>query len=68
MLAVCQNKESLKHLAFHYITIEIHEQSKRRKGKPLDRAEYLLGRTPIFEGAAQDMPWVKELYRYAYRH
>jgi hypothetical protein len=56
MLSVCQNKESLKHLAFHYIPIEIPEQRQRRKGKPLDRTEYLLGKAPILEGSAQEKP------------
>jgi hypothetical protein len=68
MLALCQNKETLKHLAFRYLPLETSAQPKRRKRLPSDRSEYLLGRMPIFDGPDQDKPWVKELYHYVHGH
>jgi len=71
MLALCQHKEALKHLAFHYLPLEIPEKTYRRRGLALDRldrSEYLHAHMPIFEGPDQDKPWVEELYRYIHRH
>ena len=39
MLAHCQHKETLKHLAFHDLLLEIPEKPNRRKGLGLDRSE-----------------------------
>lgn len=71
MLALCQRKEALKHLAFQYLPLELPKQPKRRKGLALDRldrSEYLQANMPIFDGPDQNKPWVKELYRYVHRH
>jgi hypothetical protein len=68
MLALCQNKEALKHLAFHYLPLETPEHPNRRKRVSLDRSEFLHGRMPIFAGPDQDKPWVKEMYRYVHGH
>jgi hypothetical protein len=68
MLAICQNKEALKHLAFQYLPLETSEHPKRRKRVSLDRSEFLNGRMPIFTGPDQDKPWVKEMYRYVHGH
>jgi len=71
MLALCQHKEGLKHLAFQYLPLEIPEKPDRRKGLALDRldrSEYLHAHMPIFDGPDQDKPWVKELYRYVHWH
>jgi hypothetical protein len=71
MLALCQHKETLKHLAFHYLPLETPEKPNRRKGLGLgrlDRSEFLGARMPIFDGPDQDKPWVKELYRYVHWH
>jgi hypothetical protein len=71
MLAVCQHKGALKHLAFRYLSHEPHEKPDRRKGLALDRldrSEYLYAHMPIFDGPDQDKPWVKELYRYVHWH
>ena len=68
MLALCQNKEALKHLAFHYLPLETPEHPFRRKRVALDRSEFLHGRMPIFAGPDQDKPWVKEMYRYVHGH
>jgi hypothetical protein len=66
MLALCQHKETLKHLAFHYLPLETAEQPKYRKRLPLDRTEFIHGHMPIFDGPDQDKPWVKGLYRYVH--
>ena len=66
MLAVCQHKEALKHLAFQYLPLEPPEKPDRRKGLALDRSEFLDAHMPIFDGPDQDKPWVKELYRYVH--
>jgi hypothetical protein len=66
MLALCQHKEALKHLALHYVPLEPFEKPNRRKRLALDRldrSEYLQTHMPIFDGPDQDKPWVKELYR-----
>src|SRR4030042_358490 len=68
MLAVCQNKEALKHLSFHYLPLQTPEHPKRRKRVSLDRSEFLHGRMPVFAGPDQDKPWVKEMYRYVHGH
>ena len=68
MLALCQNKEILKHLAFQYLPLETPEHPKRRKRVSSDRTEFLHGRMPIFTGPDQDKPWVKEMYRYVHGH
>jgi hypothetical protein len=68
MLAVCQHKGALKHLAFQYLPLESPEKPDRRKGLALDRSEYLFAHLPIFDGPDQDKPWVKELYRYVHWH
>jgi hypothetical protein len=71
MLALCQHKETLKHLAFHYLPLETPEKPNRRKGLALDRldrSEYLYAHMPIFDGPDQDKPWVEELYRYVHWH
>jgi hypothetical protein len=67
MLAICQNKEALKHQAFHYLPLEEPEKPKCRRGKLVDKGEYLFGRMPIFAGPDQDKSWVKELYRFVHR-
>ena len=67
MLAICQNKEALKHQAFHYLPLELPENLKRRLGKIVDKGEYLYRRMPIFTGPDQDKPWVKEFYRFVHR-
>jgi hypothetical protein len=67
MLAICQNKEALRHQAFHYLPLEAPEKPKRRRGKLVDKGEYLFGRMPIFAGPDQDKSWVKELYRFVHR-
>ena len=66
MLALCQGKEALKHLALHDLPLETPGQPKRRQRRALDRSEYLHGHLPIFDGPDQDKPWVKELYRYVH--
>jgi hypothetical protein len=66
MLALCQEKEALKHLAMHYLPLEPPTQPIRRKRRLLDTSEYLHGHLPIFDGSDQDKPWVKELYRYVH--
>lgn len=71
MLALCQHKETLKHLAFQYLPLEPPKKPDRRKGLALDRldrSEYLYAHMPIFDGPDQDKPWVKELYRYVHWH
>ncbi len=71
MLALCQHKEALKHLAFQYLPLDPPEKPDRRKGLALDRldrSEYLHTHMPIFDGPDQDKPWVKELYRYVHGH
>ena len=71
MLALCQHKEALKHLAFRYLPLEVPEQPDRRKRLALDRldkSEYLHAQMPIFDGPDQDKPWVEELYRYVHWH
>src|SRR4030042_323323 len=50
MLAICQNKEALRHQAFHYLPLEAPEKPKRRRGKLVDKGQYLFGRMPIFAG------------------
>jgi hypothetical protein len=67
MLAICQNKEALKHQAFHYLPLGTPEKPKRRRGKSVDQSECLFGRMPIFTGPDQDKPWVKEFYRFVHR-
>ncbi len=67
MLALCQNKENLKHLALHYLPLEIPKRPRRGKRLPLDRSEYLQGRMPIFYGPDQDKLWVEELHRYVHQ-
>ena len=67
MLAICQNKEALKHQAFHYLPLDAPEKPKRGRGKFVDKGEYLFGRMPIFAGPDQDKPWVKEFYRFVHR-
>lgn len=67
MLAICQNKEALKHQAFRYLPLEAPEMPKRRHGKLVDKGEYLFGSMPIFTGPDQDKPWVKEFYRFVHR-
>ena len=66
MLALCQEKEALKHLAMHYLPLEPPTQPNRRRRRLLDTSEYLHGHLPIFDGPDQDKPWVKELYRYVH--
>ena len=66
MLAICQNKETLKNLAFHYLPLEIPEPPNHRKRLPRVGSGYLHGKMPIFDGPDQDKPWVKELYRYVH--
>ena len=69
MLALCQHKQALKHLALQYLPLESPEQPDRRKGlalDKLDRSEYLHAHMPIFDGPDQDKPWVEELYRYVH--
>ena len=71
MLALCQHKETLKHLALQYLLLDPPEQPDRRKGLALDRldrSEFLDAHMPIFDGPDQDKPWVEELYRYVHRH
>jgi hypothetical protein len=71
MLALCQHKETLKHLAFHYLPLEIPEKPNRRNKLALDRldrSEYLHAHMPIFDGPDQDKPWVEEFYRYVHGH
>jgi len=68
MLALCQNKEALKHMAFQYLPLQTPEHPKRKKRVSLDRSEFLHGRMPIFAGPDQDKPWVKEMYRYVHGH
>ncbi len=71
MLALCQHKQALKHLALQYLPLESPEQPDRRKGLALDRldrSEYLHAHMPIFDGPDQDKPWVEELYRYVHWH
>jgi hypothetical protein len=67
MLAICQNKEALKHQAFHYLPLGTPEKPKRRRGKLVDQGEYLFGKMPIFTGPDQDKPWVKEFYHFVHR-
>ena len=69
MLALCQHKETLKHLALQYLPLDPPEQPDRRKGLALDRldrSEYLYAHMPIFDGPDQDKSWVEELYRYVH--
>jgi hypothetical protein len=69
MLALCQHKEALKHLAFQYLPLEPPKKPDRRKGLALDRidrSEFLQAHMPIFDGSDQSKPWVKELYRYVH--
>jgi hypothetical protein len=68
MLALCQNKETLKHLAFQYLPLKTPEHPKPRNRGSLDKSEYLHGSMPIFSGPDQDKPWVKEMFRYVYGH
>jgi hypothetical protein len=71
MLAVCQHKVALKHLAFHYLPLEPPEKPARRKGLALvrlDRSAYLYAHLLIFDGPDQDKPRVKEFYRYVHWH
>ena len=71
MLALCQHKEVLKHLALHYLPLDPPEKPDRRKRLALDRldrSEYLHAHVPIFAGPDQDKPWVEELYRYVHWH
>lgn len=67
MLAICQNKEALKHQAFHYLPLDDSEKPKRRGRKLVDQSEYLFGSMPLFTGPDQDKPWVKEMYRFVHR-
>ncbi len=67
MLAICQNKEALKHQAFHYLPLEVPQKPKRRREKLVDKGEYLFGIMPIFTDPDQDKPWVKEFYRFVHR-
>lgn len=69
MLALCQHKEALKHLALQYLPLDPPKLPDRRKGLALDRldrSEYLYAHMPIFAGPDQDKPWVEELYRYVH--
>lgn len=66
MLAICQHKETLKHLAFHYLPLEIPELPRRKK-QLADRSAYLHAHMPIFDGPDRDKPWVEELYRRVHR-
>lgn len=69
MLALCQHKQTLKHLALQYLPLEPPELPDRRKGLALDRldrSEYLHAHVPIFDGPDQGKPWVEELYRYVH--
>ena len=71
MLALCQHKETLKHLAFQYLPLGPPIKPDRRKGlalNRLDRSEFLDAHLPIFDGPDQDKPWVKELYHYVHWH
>jgi hypothetical protein len=68
MLALCQNKEALKHLAFQYLPLQTPGRPKSRKRVSLDKSEFLNGRIPIFTGPDQDKPWVKEMYRFVHGH
>jgi hypothetical protein len=68
MLALCQNREALKQLAFHYKPLETPLQKKYRDVKSIDRSDKLCGGMPVFIGPDQDKPWVKELYRYVHFH
>jgi hypothetical protein len=71
MLALCQHKETLKHLALQYLPLEPPEKPDRRKRLALDRldrSEYLHAQMPIFDGPDQDKPWVEALYRYVHWH
>jgi hypothetical protein len=69
MLALCQHKQTLKHLALQYLPLEPLKKADRRKGLALDRldrSEYLHAHVPIFDGTDQGKPWVEELYRYVH--
>jgi len=71
MLALCQHKDTLRHLAFQYLPLETPTKAYRRRGlalNRLDRSEYLRAGMPIFDGPDQDKPWVEELYRYVHQH
>ena len=69
MLALCQHKDTLKDLAFEYLSLEVPRKTYRRSGVArdrLDRCEYLDAGMPIFDGPDQDKPWVEEMYRYVH--
>jgi hypothetical protein len=71
MLALCQHKEALKHLALQYLPLDPPKQPDRRKRlalNRLDRSDYLHAHMPIFDGPDQGKPWVEELYRYVHWH
>jgi len=71
MLALCQHKDTLRHLAFQYLPLETPSKAYRRRGLALDRldrGEYLQAGMPIFDGPDQNKPWVEELYRYVHWH
>lgn len=68
MLALCQHKETLKHLAFQFLPLDTPEHSRRRKGVTDDRSQDLVRRLPIFYGPDQDKPWVEEFYRRVHAH
>jgi hypothetical protein len=59
MLALCQHKEALKHLAFQYLPLEAPKKPDCRKGLALDRidrSEFLDAHVPIFFGPDQEEP------------
>jgi len=69
MLALCQHKQTLKHLALQYLPLELPQKPDRRKElvlDRLDRSEFLDAGMPIFYGPDRDKPWVEELYRYVH--
>lgn len=68
MLALCQHKETLQHLAFQFLPLDPPEHSRKRKGVPDDRSQDLVRRMPIFYGPDQDKPWVEEFYHRVHAH
>jgi hypothetical protein len=71
MLALCQHKQTLKHLAFQYLPLDPPNKPDHRKGLVSDRSDrskFLDAGMPIFYGPDQNKPWVEELYSYVHYH
>jgi len=64
MLALCQHKEMIGHLALDFTPIGGIKPQRKQSQLKTDDSEWLFGHMPIFYGPDQQKPWVKDWRRY----